>query len=594
MYTILRRNYIFITGIILLVGASCAIVRSPEGGPKDFTPPKVVSSNPAPNSVRFDKKSVTLNFDEYIELKDLQQNFIISPPFKKRVVPKLRNNSRQVYIEFEEDLQPNTTYTLSFGNAIVDLHEGNPLPNFTFAFSTGDVIDSLTLTGRVVDALTQKPEKESMYVMLYRKFNDTIPRKSFPAFVTKTNPKGWFSIPHVYADSFMIFALKDANMNMKFDQPGENIAFSDTAIVMDASYYQAPDSAVKPIVYSDSITVDSIDLFKGKKSQIDLFFFTEEHSRPNFLEYARKQSDQFTLTFELPPDSFSLELLNPKPSIGKWFIPDNTLREDTMSYWITDTSLVSKDSLLVKLSYMALDSLDKPYLKTDTIDMVYKRPTSKTKRAALAREVSKLSVASSTSTKPEVDLNGHIFLETSMPVSSFDKSKMALYMKDDTLQVPVSFDISRDSVHLRRFNLGFKLDANREYKFINDTMAFLSIYGQYNDSSAIEFKTRNDDYYGEIKLTLANTQGSIIVQVMDEKGGLVAQKFVNTDGLFVFDYMAPGKYGLKVIYDTNNNKKWDTGNWGLRLQPERTEIYNGEVLVRSNWEVEARWELSKR
>lgn len=594
MYTILRRNYIFIAGIILLVGVSCAIVRSPEGGQKDFTPPKVVSSNPAPNSVRFDKKSVALNFDEYIELKDLQQNFIVSPPFKKRVVPKLRNNSRQVYIEFEEDLQPNTTYTLSFGNAIVDLHEGNPLPNYTFAFSTGDVIDSLSLTGRVMDALTQKPEKEGMYVMLYRKFNDTIPRKSLPAFVTKTNPKGWFTIPHVYADSFMIFALKDANMNMKFDQPGESIAFSDTAIVLDASYFQVPDSAAKPIVYSDSITVDSIDLFKGKKSQIDLFFFTEEHSRPNFLEYARKQPDQFTLMFELSPDSFSLELLNPKPSIGKWFIPDNSLREDTMSYWITDTSLVSKDSLSVKLSYMALDSLDKPYLKTDTIDMVYKRPTSKTKRAALAKEVPKLSIASSTSTKPEVDLNGHIFLETSMPVSSFDKSKMALYMKDDTLQVPVSFDISRDSVHLRRFNLGFKLDANREYKFINDTMAFQSIYGQYNDSSAIEFKTRNDDYYGEIKLTLANTQGSIIVQVMDEKGGLVAQKFVNTDGLFVFDYMAPGKYGLKVIYDTNNNKKWDTGNWGLRLQPERTEIYNGEVLVRSNWEVEARWELSKR
>lgn len=594
MHTLLRKNYIYISGFILLIGVSCAIVRTPEGGPKDFTPPKLVSSNPVPNSVRFDKKSVALNFDEYIELKDPQQGFIISPPFNKRVVPKLRNNSRQVYVEFEEDLLPNTTYTLSFGNSIVDLHEGNPLPNFTFAFSTGDFIDSLSLTGRVVDALTQKPEKESMYVMLYRKFNDTIPRKTLPAFVTKTNPKGWFTIPHVYADSFMIFALKDANMNMKFDQPGEYIAFSDTAIVLNASYYQASDSTVKPIVYSDSITVDSIDLFKGKKSQIELFFFTEEHSRPNFLEYSRSQPDQFSLMFELPPDSMSLTLLNPERPTGKWFISDNTLRDDTMSYWITDTALISKDSLMVKLSYMALDSLDKPYLKSDTIDMVYKRPTTKAKRAALAQAVPKLSVTSSTSKKQEVDLNDHIFLEASMPVQAVDKSKLALYMKDDTLRVPVNFDISRDSVHLRRFNIGFKLDVNREYIFINDTMAFQSIYGQYNDSSAIEFKTRNDDYYGEIKLTLANTRGSIIVQVMDEKGGLVAQKFVSTDGLIVFDYMAPGKYGLKVIYDTNNNKKWDTGNWGLRMQPERTEIYNGEVSVRSNWDVEVRWELGKK
>lgn len=594
MQTLLRRSYIYIAGLILLIGASCAIMRTPEGGPKDFTPPKVVSSNPGLNSVHFDKKSVALNFDEFIDLKDVQQNFIISPPFNKRVVPKLRNNSRQVYIEFEEDLLPNTTYTLSFGNAIVDLHEGNPLPNFTFTFSTGAVIDSLSLTGRVVDALTQMPDKESMYVMLYKKFNDTIPLKTLPAFVTKTNAKGWFTIPHVYADSFMIFALKDANMNMKFDQPGEKIAFSDTAVVLNASYYQRPDTAAKPIVYSDSITIDSIDLYKGKKSQIDLYFFTEEHNRPNFLEYLRNQPNQFTLVFELPPDSMSLELLNPKPAIDRWFISDNTLRSDTMNYWITDTTVMNRDSLLVKLNYMALDSMDKPYLKSDTVKMIYKRPVSKAKRSALAKVVPKLSIASSTSRKSEVDLNDHVFFEASMPVQTFDKSKMGLYMKDDTLQLPVAFDISRDSVHLRRFNLGFKLDVNREYSFVYDTMAFKSIYGQYNDSSAIEFKTRNDDYYGKINLTLTNTRGPMIVQLLDEKGGLVSQKFVNADGLIVFDYASPGKYGLKVIYDTNNNKKWDTGNWSLRQQPEHTEIYSGEVSVRSNWEVDVRWELGKK
>lgn len=594
MHTLLRRSYIYITGLILLIGVSCAIIRTPEGGPKDFTPPKVVSSNPAPNSVRFDKKSIAINFDEFIDLKDPQQGFIISPPFKKRVIPKLRNNSKQVYIEFDEDLLPNTTYTLSFGNSIVDLHEGNPLPNFTFAFSTGDVIDSLSVTGRVVDALTQTPEKESLYVMLYKTFNDTIPRKSLPAFVTKTNPKGWFTIPHVYADSFMIFALKDANMNMKFDQPGEKIAFSDTAIVLNSSYYQLPDTAAKPIVYSDSLSIDSIDFFKGKKSQIDLFFFTEEHNRPNFLAYTRNQPNQFTLSFELPPDSLSITLLNPDPAIDRWFVSDNTLRDDTLSYWITDTTVLSKDSLLVKLNFMALDSLDKPYLKSDTVKMVYKRPVSKAKRASLAKVVPKLSIASSTSKKSEVDLNDHIFLESSMPVRTFDRTKMALYLKDDTLKVPVTFDITKDSVYLRRFNLSFLLDVNREYTFVYDTMAFSSIYGQYNDSAAIEFKTRNDDYYGKVNLTLENTKGTLIVQLLNLKGDLISQKFVNADGLIVFDFLAPEKYGLKVIYDTNNNKKWDTGNWGLRLQPEQTEIYSGEISVRSNWEVEVNWKLSKK
>jgi hypothetical protein len=592
MFNILRKNYIYILGFILLIGFSCAIMRPPEGGPKDFTPPKLVSSEPTVNAVNFSEKRIVLSFDEFISLKDVQKSFVMSPPSKKRVNPKLRGNNKEILIELEEDLKPNTTYTLSFGNSVVDLHESNPIPNFTFAFSTGNVIDSLSLTGRVLDAITHQPDKEGMYVMLYQMFNDSVPRKTLPAFVTKTNPKGWFTIPHVYADTFMIFALKDANMNMMFDQPSEEIAFADTLITLNSSYFEAPDtSRRKPIVFSDSISVDSIDFFAGKKSQIDLFLFRGKHNKPNFLEYTRSQPNQFTLSFELPPDSLNISLLNPKPLINSWFIKDDILNNDTLSFWIRDTSLINRDTLLVKLSFMAIDSMNKPYLKNDTIKMVFKRPTVKAKRAALAKVVPKLSVSSSSSRKSEVDLNDIIFLETSLPVSSFDKKKMALYMKEDTSQVLVDFDITRDSVYLRRFNLAFQLGVNREYSFVYDTIAFTSIYGQNNDSSAIQFKTRNDDFYGTIKLNLKNTKGPMIVQVLSEKGDLVKQKFVNADGLWVFDFVAPAKYGLKVIYDANDNKQWDTGDWGTRLQPEQTEFYIGNISVRSNWEVEINWEL---
>lgn len=591
MYARVKKNIFYLSGIIIIIAFSCAVVRKPEGGPKDYTPPKMVSSDPQLNTVNFNKKRVILSFDEFIQLKDVQKWFVISPPFKKRVIPALRGNNKDILLEFNDDLKPNTTYTLNFGNSIVDLHEGNPLPNFTFSFSTGSMIDSLSITGMVVDAFNHLPEKEGIFVMLYPVANDSTPRKTLPSYIAKTNAKGWFTIPHVLADTFLVFALKDANMNFMFDQPGETIAFSDTMIVLDQSYYQSPDTTLKNIIFSDSLKVDSIDFYAGKKPQVELYFFKEDHKKQKFIEYSRLQPNHFILTFELPADSLGIELIGDKQSVKPWFIKDNILVNDTMSYWITDTTLQNKDTLVVKLTYVAPDSLNNLQPVHDTIKLIFKKPATKAKRASFARSIQKMTIACSSSKKVEVDLNEQLFLESNLPVGKFLPDKIMLTIKEDTLQIPVKYQITKDSVYLRRFNLSFPFVPNAQYQLVIDTLAFTSIYGQNHDSTAVKFKTRNDDYYGTLSVNLKNISGPVILQLLNGKGQMLEEKYIHSEGIIMFNFLHPGKYGLKVIYDTNGNQVWDTGNWGLHRQPEKVEYYKGDISIRSNWEIETSWEI---
>ena len=344
---------------------SCAKIGAPVGGSKDITPPKVVESKPAMNSINFSGKKVEITFDEFVQLTDITKNFVISPPMKKRPQVLLRNKS--VVVSMEEALKPNATYRLFFGNAVVDNNEKNQLKNFEFIFSTGNVVDSLSLRGRVMDAFDHTPDKDSYFVMLYSKSQDSIPRKQLPEYITKTDEKGWFSITHIRPDTFMIFALKDLNQNFLFDLPNEPIAFSDTLLPINQKYF-LPDSLVKP----DSSAIDSTQ--RGPfKSQIKLYSFIENHEKQYIKKTERPALERFDLIFNMSIfDSLTITPLN--FNRRNWFEPDYNVKNDTMSYWITDTSIVYKDTLKVRLGYSVYDSLQRIVPKYDTISLVYKKP----------------------------------------------------------------------------------------------------------------------------------------------------------------------------------------------------------------------------
>jgi hypothetical protein len=566
-----------VLSFIALIVVSCAKIGTPTGGPKDVTPPKVVESTPPMNSVNFKGKKIEITFDEFVQLVDINKNFVISPPMKKKPMVLMRNKS--VIIDLEENLKPNTTYRLYFGNAIVDNNEKNQLKNFEFVFSTGNVVDSLSLRGRVVDAFDHKPDKDSYYVMLYDKFQDSIPRKQLPQYITKTDEKGWFSFTHIRPDTFMIFALKDMNMNYLFDLPNEPIAFSDTLIPINSRYFM-PDSLVKP----DSSAVDSTQ--RGPfKAQIRLYSFTENHERQYLKKEERGALEKFDLIFNAPPDTLQITPLNFNKK--DWLVRDSKVKSDTMSYWITDTSIVYKDTLKLRLGYTVLDSLERPVPKYDTISLVVKKPVGgKARLKVLAKKIAPLSIASNVGNQATLDLNNMVVFTPSHPLASVDSSKIQLTKIVDGKKSRMKYTIRHDSVYLRRYFLNFKIEPETDYQLTTDTMAFKDVFGFYSDSTGYKFKSQKDDYYGRIKLKVENVKEQMIIQLFTGNDNLVSQKIIDKDQEVLFDYLAPGKYKVKAIYDRNRNKVWDTGNFAQRLQPEKVMFYYKELPVRSNWDVE--------
>src|ERR1035437_6918046 len=218
---LLTKNLKFIKLALLpamvMVLHSCAKPGVPSGGAKDITPPVVVESSPEKDATKFEGNKIEIKFNKFVQLKDLNKAFVISPPMKKK--PEVVIRGKSMIVRFLEDLKPNTTYRLYFGDAIVDLHESNPLRNYDFVFSTGDYVDSLSLRGRVLNAFDNMPNKDGIFVMLYNKFQDSIPRKQLPMYITKASSEGWFTITNIKPDSFMVFALKDLNQNYRFDNP---------------------------------------------------------------------------------------------------------------------------------------------------------------------------------------------------------------------------------------------------------------------------------------------------------------------------------------------------------------------------------------
>ena len=331
------------------------------------------------------------------------------------------------------------------------------------------------------------------------------------------------------------------------------------------------------------------------RPQIILYNFVEERSlKQRFLKYDRSQPNKLQLIFNNPViDSLGIYPLNFEGKTD-WLLEDPPIPNDTMNYWITDTSLVNKDSLKIILTYPYLDSLQQLQHKSDTVNLVYKEQRLKGRRGVVQPKYNKLSITFPGANKQAVDLNDKLYFEASEPLISVDLDKISLVKFEDTLKLPVKFTLTTDSQFIRRYYLNFPLEPNYRYQLIADTMAFTNIYHQNSDSIGFQFRTQKDDYYGRIFLTVDSVSGPVIVQILNEKDDVLRQLFITQKEKLTFDYLAPGKYKFKVIHDWNNNKKWDTGNWGKRLEPEPVEYFDKVITVRSNWDDEEEWELLEK
>ncbi len=624
------QNAIFF--FIILWISACAKIVAPTGGPKDEEPPKIVSSSPQNYSTNFSDDQINITFNEFIQLKDLTQNLIVSPPLEEK--PDVTVKGKTLNIQFPSELKDSTTYNIYFGNSVQDYNEGNPIENFQYVLSTGDYIDSLSIEGKVLNAFNLLPE-EDVHVMLYSDFADSVPMKNIPEYISKTDKEGFFRINNIRNEEFKLFSLRDENRNYLYDLDSEGIAFSDSIVkfhletetIIDTifvhdSLLSNPDELVIDSIYissqqyaADSLETDTSKIVNDslviiKHKPVDtiitqtrpyfpvplfyLMYFNEDKETQYLDNSIRDDKRKLELMFNKPiKDSVIIELLDTTIE-SKWYIQENNINHDTIFYWLTDSSLYNKGDLKTTISYQKEDSNLVYHWVTDTINFRYFDTEQQKGQAADTT----LGIRINVKNNATFDLNKPITLNFNKPVHSVDTSRMKLFVKEDTLENPVTIKLAKDSVYFRKYNIVNEFDEDASYRLEILPKAFVDIYDTPNDTIMIEFKTRKFDYYGKILANITGIDSSfqIIAQLVVSKKDsekVYRERIIKKDQTVEFGYLPPEEFLFKVILDTNFNGKWDTGEYLEHRQPEEVFYYDNAIKVRSNWDIEINMPLKQ-
>jgi len=551
-----NKNRFITTLAIVVILASCAKVVAPTGGPKDITPPILVRSVPALKSTNFKGKEIIITFNKFIEpLKDANNQVTISPPPEKQ--PEMKLKGKSIVIKFAEDLKPNSTYNIFFGDAILDLNEGNIKKNFYFTFSTGDKIDTLELRGRVNNAETGLPEKD-IIIALYTGMQDSLPMKERPYYVGKSNISGDFTIKYLANKSYKIFALKDANSNLKYDLPTEAIAFEPKPVIPEAPL---PDSA-------DSIKRINTGIYH------QLALFLEMDSIQRIEKKTLIDRKKIILQFRYSVKKLDLHPINFKSE--NWNFNEWNKRRDTLNCWFTKT-LPDTIQLGVKADNM----------KLDTLQFISKSG----KQLATKKEQKKGPIKEKIEIRP-ISLQGAIqpyklplIFETITPVNETKLTDLRLINGKDTTHVNA---IWADTLTHRRFIINQKWKEKASYSLLIPSGKLTDIFGAVNDSVIIQFSTWEERDYGTLAFDakISTTTGQWIFQLMSEQNALIREIITNKSEKVTFSLLAPGKYLIKIIYDKNGNGVWDTGNYIKHLQPEKVIRISKALEVRANWDTD--------
>jgi uncharacterized protein (DUF2141 family) len=595
------KNLLFAAMVLTIVVFNrCAQPGSITGGPQDKKPPVMLGSTPVMNGTNFKGNKIQIDFDEFLQLKEASKQLNVSPPLNKK--PKLWLKSHSLVIEYADTLRDSTTYTFNFGNGIADNNEGNVLENFEFAFSTGTYLDSMAVRGRILDAFTLKADKESVLAVLYKNQNDSAPYKEIPMYTARTDKDGYYSINNVKPGMYQLYALKDANGNTKYNAGTDAFAFIDTLLILNSAqiakllnikYDFRPDTT-KPKTLEDSLkkikTPDKYELSRERNSiHVDMFSFVETDKKQFLKDYSRKDQKKIDLIFNNPlkGDSFNIKLLY--FNTANWYKIEKNQRRDSLSLWITDTSLFQVDTLKTILQYWKTSKQGDTTWKADTILLRYLTPDEVSTKKKQGVE-QKMAISFVYGQGGLVDVNAIPIITTQYPIESIDTSKINFVEIVDSLEIPRKYKIERDSLNSRVLKFHHKWDEASKYRITFFPGVFSNIYNIFNDTLDFSLPVQKIDYYGKLILNLEGINSPVIIQLLD--GDKVAyQKFTNKSGIVEFDYLAPKSYDLRIIYDTNNDKQWSTGYFIKRIQPEKVVYFDKKLNIRSNWDVEETWSV---
>lgn len=584
--------YIFII-IAAAVMYSCANIGNPSGGPIDKTPPIFMRSNPTPNAVNVKDRKIEIFFDEIVTLKDPSTKIIVSPA--QTEMPRMSALGRKVTVELVDSLLPNTTYTIDFSNSIQDNNEGNAIDNFAFAFSTGSVIDSMRVSGYVLDSRTLEP-MQSVVVGLQSNLADSAFHKEKLQRVALTNDRGQFTIRNVSPGSYHIFALKDLDRDYKFGNPTEDIAFLDSIVVPTIGSREAADT-----IYNDRNEIDTIMRATRPAyfpNDILLSMFNEDRKSQYLANNLRVDSTRISLTFAAASDTLpSLSIVGRNDVPDQWYTLERSQTNDTLTYWIRPPHLVSADTLMVATTYLRTDTASNLSWGTDTLKFTFQRQKAKKKKKN--EETDSLEQIRFMELHPLANGTQEVYapllLQTGTPIERYSREAFHLQRKlqNDTTFYPAEIKsiALRDSTLSRR-DLMLKVDwePGAAYKLAVDSLAMTDIYGLQTKPLKVDFNVRKMEEYGNIVFNIPAVRDSAIVELLDGTEKIVLRAPVKSHRAELLNLL-PGKYYARLFIDRNGNGKYDTGNYDMHLQPEETVYYPGAINLKKNWDVEQTWDI---
>lgn len=605
---ILKREWLGIMVVALCIYA-CANRGYPEGGPKDETPPQVVEEVPLSYTTNFKAKRVNIYFDEFVQLNDINNKFIFSPPVKKD--PKVSLKGKYVQVAIPDSLRENTTYSLDFADAIVDNNESNPLGFYRYVFSTGERIDTLELGGTVVNAESYEPVM-GVLVALYEKQGDSIPLKELPDYIARTDSSGNFRLTNLREGHYRVMAIEDANRDKMYTPESEMFAWMDTTVfpIVEPATRVDTFHVIEKIVEADTILRDSIvrtDYLAYGPSNLYLRLFLEKLTQLYLVEDDRKEREQLNFIFSIPGEN-GLEVtlwdtLATEPLPQDWYFKEHSAGNDTLTLWIKDSTVYKKDTLNVILSYMRSDSTGQWERYSDTARYTFRAKEKKEgkskKKDEDAPKVEFLEIKSNIS--GDLDLGARLYLEFSRPINKSTLDSIRVLEKVDTVYQLIPFQVVEDSLRVRRVFVDAAWKAGGEYQLQIDSATIYDIYGRFNDKLEKKFKVRTEEYYGKIMVNVRGVDCPTIVQLYKAENGksengkrtynVVQSKVVEQDGEVVFPLLPEGKYCVRAILDRNGNGVWDTGLYLKHRQPEEIVYLRGEIAVKQNFDVEQDFDI---
>ena len=581
--------------------AACANMGRPEGGPRDELPPVYVRSNPAMGQLNVTNNKIHVDFDENIALDDAMNKIVVSPA--QRTTPAISSNGKRVTIELRDTLIPNTTYTIDFADAVKDLNEGNVLDGLALDFATGDTIDTLRISGMVFEAHTLEPA-QGMLVGVYSNLSDTAISTLPLERITKTNQLGQFTLRNLKEGSYRIFALKDMNRDYHWDR-SEDVAFYDVTISPSSTPVTVTDTLTRENGERDSLVTR--DATRFLPDDVLLTWFNEGYLSQYLKDYKRPERNKITFQFSTKSDTLPiLRLVNTHRAgdeISTWSMLDASPTLDTLTYWISDTSLVALDSITLSATYLRTDTNDQLSWTTDTLKFNIRSTKKKEPKKKKNEDEDEDSVPKIPHMDLRVtsggsqELNRGLVIAGGTPIVDFDTTAVSFEVQVDTLWYPIAAPrFSRlDPLKPQTYTAPYEWEEGTKYRLTVDSAAVTDIYGLVNEKLVHEFTTKKGDDYSTVIFNITGLDGRpAVVEVLNSSDKPVGTGVV-TDNSATIGYLSPGTYYARLYIDADRNGEWTTGSLSDSIwrQPEEVYYYPKRINLKKNWTIEQSWDINE-